>query len=131
MPYLNPSSVYCSGLRDRPEQRLCVSAFVDVFCQVSILASAYRRAQYQQWHLTLLAVSGYSLCEPLICQPLAGNAVNKAVEPRHGMVLDVAFVQPEGELIEVAAKVLRAGVMIDANDPAFQHGPIQTRCCWC
>jgi hypothetical protein len=75
----------------------------------------------QQWHLTLLAVFGYSLCEPLISQPFAGNAVNEAIKPRECMVLHVALVKPERKFIDVAIKMLWAGVVINANDPAFSR----------
>ena len=36
------------------------------------------------------------------------------------MVLDVALVQPERKFVNVAVKMLRAGVMIDANQAALQ-----------
>ena len=39
------------------------------------------------------------------------------------MVFDVPVVQSEGELIKIAVQVLRAGVVIDANEPAFQDCP--------
>ena len=36
------------------------------------------------------------------------------------MPLDIAFIEPERELVNVAAKVFRTGVVIDADQPAFQ-----------
>src|SRR3954465_7351378 len=51
----------------------------------------------------------------LVGQPLAGCACGKAVEPGQRMQLDVAFVQPEGELVNVARQMLRAGMMIDTD----------------
>src|ERR1700678_233671 len=86
-----------------PNQLLCVSAFSYAFCPASILALVDRPRQHQRWQLVLLAVWCRSLCEPLVCQPLAGNAVHKAIQPRQGMVFDVAFVQSERKFINVAA----------------------------
>jgi len=71
--------------------------------------------------LGFLAASARSLDQRLVCQPLPGDPVNKAVEPGQGMVLDVALIEPEGELVNIAAKVLRAGVVIDADQAAFQN----------
>jgi hypothetical protein len=38
------------------------------------------------------------------------------------MVFDVAFVQPERKFVNVAVQMLRAGVLIDANQAALQDG---------
>src|SRR5260370_15992915 len=62
-----------------------------------------------------------SLHQRFVGQPLAGNAVNKAVEPLQRMPLDMALVEPERELVNVAAKMLRTGVVIDANQAALQN----------
>lgn len=63
-----------------------------------------------------------SLDQRLVCQPLARGPVNEAIEPRQGMVLDVALVEPERKFVNVTVQVLRAGVMIDAYQAAFQDG---------
>ena len=39
------------------------------------------------------------------------------------MTLDVAFVQPEGELVDVPVQVLRADVVVDAVAAALQDRP--------
>ena len=54
-------------------------------------------------------------------KPLAG----KGLSPRNcraasGLILDVALVQPERKLINVAAKMFLAGVVIDADQAAFE-----------
>lgn len=61
-----------------------------------------------------------SLNKPFVGQPLAGRAINKAVEPRQRVVLDVAFVQSKRKFIDVAPKVLRAGTVINANQAALE-----------
>jgi hypothetical protein len=76
----------------------CVSS------RASILALADRRVLRRQWRLVLWAVWWRSLREPLICQPLAGNPIHETIKPRQGVVLDVAFIQPEGEFVDVAAQ---------------------------
>jgi hypothetical protein len=59
------------------------------------------------------------LREPLAREPLAGNTIHEAIDPRQVMVLDVAFTQLQRELIDVAAKMLWAGVMVDADQTAL------------
>jgi hypothetical protein len=54
------------------------------------------------------------LCDKVcVSQPLALDRADKALQPRQGVVPDVALVEPERELIDVAAKVFRAGMVID------------------
>src|SRR3954447_10976303 len=69
------------------------------------------------------AASGFSAdpsCDQrLVCQPLAGCSGDEAVQPGQCVQLDVAFVQPERELVNVAAQMLRAGMMIDAENAAL------------
>src|SRR5258706_581770 len=67
------------------------------------------------------AASASSLDQHLVCQALAGHRVNEAVEARQRVVLDVPLVEPEGELVNVAAKMLGAHVMIDADQAAREH----------
>src|SRR5580704_5655167 len=69
----------------------------------------------------LAALLARSLRQYLVGQPLARNAVHEGVKPRQRVVFDVAFVEPEGELVNVAAKMLRAGVVIDADQPALEN----------
>jgi hypothetical protein len=76
----------------------------------------------RELRLILWAAWECSLCESLVSQTLAGNTVNEAVEPRQGVVLDVAFIEAEGKFIDVAAKVLFAGMMIGANAAALENG---------
>jgi hypothetical protein len=91
--------------------------------RASILASGDRQELRQRWRLTLLVlVWDHSLREPFIGQSLAGNAINEAVKPCQGMILDVTFIESEGKLINVASKMLFTGMMIDANDAALENG---------
>ena len=114
--------------RRTPDQILYASASVAAFWLVSFSALADRRALRRQWRPVLLAVSVLSLDQRLVGQPLASNAVHETVEARQGVVLDVAFVQPEGKFIDVAAKVFLAGVVIDA-DRCHASGPrTRSRC---
>ena len=52
-------------------------------------------------------------------QALARNAVNEAIEPLHRVALHVALIQAERELVNVATKVLLAGVVVDADQAAL------------
>jgi hypothetical protein len=63
-----------------------------------------------------------SLNERLVCEPLPRRAIYEANESRQGVVFDVSFVQPERKFVNVAVQMLRAGVMIDADQPALQDG---------
>ena len=89
---------------------------------VLILALADRQAPCRRWRLAPLVCAGRSLDQTFVGEPLARHAINEAVEPRQGMVLDVSFIEPEGKLVNVAGKVLWAGVMIDANQAALENG---------
>ena len=87
----HPSEDAC--LHSPPERLLDASAFAAVSFPVSILVLADKPGLHRQSHRVLLAVLVYSLDQRLVGQPLAGNAVNEAIEPRQGVVLHVAFVQ--------------------------------------
>jgi hypothetical protein len=82
-----------------------------------ISASACTTAPHQQFRREFSAGFSADLsCDQLrIGQPLSGSRVNKAVQPGQRMVLDVPLIQPEGELVNVAAKVLRADLMKNAR----------------
>jgi hypothetical protein len=108
-------------LRQKLERLLCASASSGAFWPVLSLALADRRGPHRQSHLILLAVSALSLDQPLVGQALSSDAINEALKPRQGMVLHIAFVEPEGELIDIAAKVLRAGVVVDANQATLEN----------
>jgi hypothetical protein len=92
--------------------------------RTSSLALAYMPRQHRRLRRAPLARSlgASSLNERLVCEPLSGRSVYEAVEPRQGMVLDIALVQPERKFIDVAVQMLRTGVMIDADQPALQDG---------
>jgi hypothetical protein len=86
---------------------------------VSISALVDRQGPHRQWRQVLLVFFDYSLDQCLVGQPLASHAVNETVKPRQGMILYVAFVQPEGKFVNIAAKMLFARVVVDAINAAF------------
>ena len=69
------------------------------------------------------AAWAYSSNQILVGQPPAGCAVGEAVQPQQSMPSDVAIIEPEGELVNVPTKMLRADVVEGAIDTAFQHCP--------
>jgi len=89
---------------------------VYVSSPVASLASADRRELYQQWRLALSVFSGRSLDQPFVSKPLASRPGVKTIKAIKGMTLHVPFVEAEGELINVAAEMLFAGVMIDPDE---------------
>ena len=64
----------------------------------------------------------YSSDQILISQPLARRAVNEAVDALRGVPLYVAFVETEGELIDIAVCVLRADMVECAVNAALEDG---------
>jgi hypothetical protein len=64
-----------------------------------------------------------SLNQPRIRQALAVNRINEQIKPIEGVPFHVSLVQPEGEFVHIAVKVLRAGMVIDAVHPALHDGP--------
>jgi hypothetical protein len=64
-----------------------------------------------------------SSAEPLVRESLARYRVHEAIEPRRCVASDVSLIQPEGELIDVAAQVLLAGVVVDAMQAALENRP--------
>jgi len=101
-------------------QVLLPVAFASSPVLTSVLAD--KRGPHRQSHLVPLAVVVYSLDQRLVCQPLSSNAVNEAIKPRQGMVLDVAFVQAERKFIDVATKMLFARVVVYAVNAALHDG---------
>src|SRR5574337_313432 len=65
----------------------------------------------------------FSCGEFLVCDAAASGSGNQVVQALEGMALDVPLVQPEGELVDVPAKVLLARLVVDAMNPALQDGP--------
>src|ERR1039457_815933 len=67
-----------------------------------------------------------SLDEPRIGKTLAVYGLNKTVEPCQRVPFHVSIIQAEGEFINVAMQVLRAGMMVDAVHPALHYRPKNT-----
>ena len=57
--------------------------------------------------------------ESFVSQAFAGDSINEAVEALERVALYVAFVQPKRKFVNVSAKMLFAGVVVDANNPAL------------
>lgn len=57
----------------------------------------------------------------LVGQALASNAVNEAAKPVQRVTGHVAVIEPERELIDVAADVFWAGVVVDADQAPLKH----------
>jgi hypothetical protein len=71
--------------------------------------------------LTPSVMEALSLDQRLICQTLPSDACNEAIEPSQCVVLDISFVQSEGKFIDVAAKMLWASMVIDADQTALEN----------
>src|SRR4051812_48703703 len=86
--------------------------------------SACSAAPYRRSPPPPLAASGFSAdpsCDQrLVGKTLAGSPGDEAIEPGQRVQFDVALVQPERELVNVAVQVLWAGMMVDADDAAFE-----------
>ena len=96
--------------------------------RVRSLASAYAPALYRQSDAALAAIcDAAEVCsfgnEFLVGQPLANCASRHAIQPVHRAALDVTFVQSEGEFVNVATKMLRAYLMVDAMNATLHDGP--------
>jgi hypothetical protein len=89
--------------------------------QVCSLVSADRRAPRRPSHPISSAALVSSLDQRLIGKALAGGSTNKAFKPRESVMPYVPFVQSEGKFIDVAAKMLRAGVVVDADQAALEN----------
>lgn len=69
-------------------------------------------------------LAGFSSCDQLrVSDATANRRGDHAVEPVERQALHVSVIEPERELVDVAPDVLRAGVVIDAMQPAFQDSP--------
>jgi hypothetical protein len=88
------------------------------------LASPYRREPSPRLHrapLGALVMAVLSLDQRLVGETLSGYAINESVQPSKRVVLDVPFVQSEGEFVDIAIQVLRTRMMIDADDAALEN----------
>jgi len=65
-----------------------------------------------------LALSGASRGQFLVGDAALASGGDQVVQALEGVPLDVALVQAEGELVDVAGKVLFAGVVVHAGQPA-------------
>src|ERR1700682_2468061 len=59
----------------------------------------------------------------LVHQPPPGRAVNEAIQPQQRVPRDVPIIEPEGELVNIPAQMLRANVVEGSIDAALQDGP--------
>src|SRR4051794_2902328 len=63
-----------------------------------------------------------SMDQLLVGQPFADRGLDQAVKPCERVPVAVALVEPERELVYVAAQMLTAGVMVDSRDATLEHG---------
>jgi hypothetical protein len=61
------------------------------------------------------------LDQHFIGKSLTGNRADKAFKPRESVMLYIPFIKAEGKFIDVAAKMLWASMMIDANQAALEN----------
>jgi hypothetical protein len=90
--------------------------------QTWILAWVGTPAPYQRWRLAPWVYVRHSLGQPLIGKPLPSRPVHEAIQPLQSVALHVAVIETEGELVNVSTEMLRAGVMVDANQAALENG---------
>lgn len=64
-----------------------------------------------------------SLRQSLVGQALACSGANHCVQAIERVALHIAVIQPEGEFINVTAKVFRADLMVDAGQSALEYRP--------
>lgn len=84
--------------------------------------SSDRPAQRPQWHPAPLGPSSSCRQRPVGDAP-PDRGINEAGQPIQRVPLDFPIVQTERELVDVAAQVLLAGMVIDAVQAALHHGP--------
>src|ERR1700688_5022605 len=94
---------------------------VVVSSRASSLASADRRAPRQPSRPISSEVSAFSCNQVRIGQPLASGRADKAFQSRECVMLHVAFIQPEGELVNITAQMFFASMMVDADQPALEN----------
>ncbi len=61
--------------------------------------------------------------QPFVREPLASNRVHERVETVERVASDVSLIQAECELVNVAAKMFLADLMIDAMQSALENRP--------
>src|SRR3990170_2950484 len=64
-----------------------------------------------------------SLRQRLVGDPLTDSRMHKTIEPFHRVPLHVSIVEAKRELVDVAAQVLAAGVMVDAMHTTLEQRP--------
>ena len=65
-----------------------------------------------------------SFChQPLVGQPPSRSARNQRFKTFRGMRPNVAVIQAESELVDIASRVACADVMERAVDPTLENGP--------
>jgi hypothetical protein len=85
------------------------------------LALADMREPRQPSHPISSAALVSSLDQRLIGKALAGGSTNKAFQSRESVMPHVAFIEAEGKFVNISARMFRAGVVIDADQPALEN----------
>src|SRR3990167_213504 len=98
------------------------SSGVPAFSQVYSWASVGRRALCSQSGRARLEVCG-SLRQRLVRDSFTSRRTDKAVETIQRVPLNIAVVEAKRELVDVATKMLPAGVMVDAMHTTLEQRP--------
>jgi hypothetical protein len=91
------------------------------FSRTSFWASADMREPRQPSRPISSGPLVSSFDQRLIGKALASGSPDKTFKSRERVVLNIAFVQAEGKLVNIAAKMFRAGVVIDADQAALEN----------
>lgn len=67
--------------------------------------------------------SGVSCDEFLVGKAFLGAGDDEAIQPFQCGDFDVAIVEPERKFVHIPIQVFRAGMVVDAMQPAFHHSP--------
>jgi hypothetical protein len=89
--------------------------------RLSFWASADMQEPRQPSRPISSVVLGSSLDQCLVCKALTGNRANKAFKSSQCVVLNIAFIQSKGKFIDIAAKMLWTGMVIDADQAALEN----------
>jgi hypothetical protein len=97
------------------------SGDVDAFWQDYSAVWADISGPYRQWSLAPLGLSlARSMDQLVIGQSFPSRPINEAIKPGQSVAFAIPLVQPKGEIVNVATKVVWANMVIDANHPALQ-----------
>src|SRR4051794_4712913 len=98
----------------------CFSAFPSLL--FSILFDETELYQQSCQEFPEVSPGSYSSDQILVSQPLAGRALNKAVDPLRRVPLHITLIEAKGELIDIAVHVLRADMVESSVNATLENG---------